>query len=254
MSQPKKTRSELISRQLNRLFLPRVQMTIILFLTGLFGFLTSFILLKAGLSQMWLRYSLSISAAYGIFLVLLRIWIAIQNSEKIYDLNIDLPSFPDVGISPSTTDSVFGGSGDFQGGGAGGSWHSLSASPGSSTGGGGGSSSSGGIGFDLDLDELWFVVLAIVAIIGGLLASLYVVYIAPALLAEILVDALLLKGLYSRVKGIERKHWLQTAVRKTLLPAVLCALLFGAAGGALQMAAPDADSIGEVWKVLMTKH
>jgi hypothetical protein len=37
-----------------------------------------------------------------------------------------------------------------------------------------------------------------------------------------------------------------------LLPALLCVLFFGIAGGALQAIAPEAKSIGEVWNALTT--
>src|SRR5262249_44098612 len=107
-----------------------------------------------------------------------------------------------------------------------------------------------GVGSGLDLEELGFLILAVVALLGGLIATLYVVYIAPVLLAEILVYGLFLGGLYRRVGRIERRHLLPTAVCKTLLPAVLCTLFFGVAGGALQAAMPKARSIGEVWSVL----
>ena len=100
------------------------------------------------------------------------------------------------------------------------------------------------------MEEFGLIILAIVALIGGLLASLYVVYIAPVFLAEILVDGLILGGLYKRVRHIERKHWLRTAVQKTLLPAILCVLFFGIIGGALQTLVPEAKLIGEVWSAL----
>jgi len=85
-------------------------------------------------------------------------------------------------------------------------------------------------------------------LIGGLIASLYIIYIAPALLAEILVDGVLVAGLYRRVKHIEQRHWLRAAVRRTFLPALLCATLFAVAGYAMQKAFPEAHSIGDVWK------
>jgi hypothetical protein len=88
-------------------------------------------------------------------------------------------------------------------------------------------------------------------LIGGLIASLYIVYIAPALLAEILVDGALVAGLYRRVKRLEQRHWLRAAVRQTLLPAVLVALFFTVAGYALQKAVPGAHTIGEVWHQLV---
>jgi len=112
----------------------------------------------------------------------------------------------------------------------------------------GSSSAADGIGFDLDLEEGWLLVIAVIALIGGLIASLYIIYIAPALLAEILVDGVLVAGLYRRVKHIEQRHWLRAAVRRTFLPALLCATLFAVAGYAMQKAFPEAHSIGDVWK------
>ena len=110
------------------------------------------------------------------------------------------------------------------------------------------SSGSSGFSFDLDLDDGWWVLLAIVALLGAAIAALYVVYIAPALLAEILLDGVLLAGLYERVKSIEHQHWLRSALRRTAVPAVIIVVFFAIAGYAMQRAAPEAHSIGEVWK------
>ncbi|HEX8564627.1 MAG TPA: hypothetical protein VF648_03090 [Pyrinomonadaceae bacterium] len=240
------TRHGLISWKQHQLTLPRFQMSLILLLTGFVGFLSSFLLLHSGISQMWLRYPLAILSAYIAFLLLLRLWLAVQRYQGNFDLPID-GSFS--GTSSTSGDFSFGGGGDFAGGGAGGSWgNSVSTSHSDS----GGSPIFDGISFDFDLEELGLLILAIVALLGGIVASLYVVYIAPVLLAEILVDGFLLRGLYKRAEHIERMHWLKTAVRKTLLPALLCVLFFGIAGGALQAIAPEAKSIGEVWNVLTT--
>jgi hypothetical protein len=244
----RKNRNGLISWQLHQLTLPRFQMSVILLLTGFAGFLSSFLLLHLGVSQMWLRYPLSILSAYAAFLLLLRLWLAFQRYSGDFDLpgNVDFPI--NNGIDNSISGAEFLGGGDFGGAGAGGSWGDATPSSSES----GGSSILDSFSFDFDLEELALVIIAVVALIGGLVASLYIIYIAPILLAEILVDGLLLRGLQNRVKNIEQKHWLQTAIRKTLLPAVLCALFFGVIGGALQAIAPEAKSIGEVWTVLTT--
>lgn len=248
MTLKRKTRQGLINWQKHQLTLPRLQMSVILLLTGIVGFLSSFLLLHFGVFKMWLRYPLTILAAYVAFLLLLRIWLAVLRYQN--SLDFDLPI--NVGSSETTSSSAnfsFGGSGDFSGGGAGGSWSDgVSSSSFSDSGG----SVLDGFSFDIDLEEFGLIILAVVALIGGLLASLYVVYIAPIFLAEILVDGLILGGLYKRVRHIERKHWLQTAVRKTLLPAILCVLFFLVIGGTLQMLAPEAKSIGEVWTALTT--
>jgi len=102
--------------------------------------------------------------------------------------------------------------------------------------------------FAVDFEEGCLILIAIVALIGGAVACFYVIYIAPALLAEILVDGVLLAGLYRRVRNIEQRHWLLAAVRRTLAPAMLAAMFFAIAGWGLQKAVPEAHTIGQVWK------
>ncbi|HEY9284596.1 MAG TPA: hypothetical protein VIP46_14165 [Pyrinomonadaceae bacterium] len=252
---------------------PRAQMTLILMATGCAGFVVSFALLHAGLTRMWLRYPVAILSAYAVFLLLLRLWLAAQSRRKSFpDLDADLAGvdLPGadlsgvVGRGGATPDFGFGGAGDFAGGGAGGTVDgateaasSLSSGGGSTAGGGGGSG--GGlldsINLSLDFDdEGCAVVLAVaavaLAVLAGLVVSFYVVWAAPALLAEILVDGLLVAGLYKRVKQAERRHWLRAAVRRTILPVVLTAASFTAAGYAMQRAVPQARSVGEFWKAV----
>jgi hypothetical protein len=228
--------------------MPRLQVSVILLLTGLAGFLTSFLLLHLGISRMWLRYPIAIAVAYCVFLLLLHLWLWLQRGRKL-DPPLDVPG-PDLlpDALPRASESLrFGGGGDFGGGGAGGSWE------------GGPSSSSGvsadsvsdAVSFDVDLETGWLVVLAIVALIGGLVASFYIIYIAPALLAEIIVDGILMVGLFKRMKRIDRRHWLQGALRQTILPAILVGVLFTVAGYVMQRAVPEAQSIGEVWNWLL---
>jgi hypothetical protein len=219
---------------------------LILSLTGMAGFLTSFCLLHLGVSRMWLRYPIAILTAYGVFLMLLGIWLWLQRHSldaDLLDLDFHRSSASD------TAESLHFGGGDGGGGGAGGSWGesvSSSTSPSSASSG----SSAADIGFDLDFGEGCLVVIALLAVVGGLVASFYVIYIAPALLAEILVDGAMVAGLYRRVKNIEPGNWLQTAVRRTILPAILAAVFFTVAGVALQKAFPKAQSIGDVWNHL----
>ncbi|HEX8495071.1 MAG TPA: hypothetical protein VF658_19685 [Pyrinomonadaceae bacterium] len=261
---------ELIEQRLLRKGKPRLQMTLILTLTGAAGFLISFALLHIGITWMWLRYPIAILLAYCVFLLLLRFWLFSHSRERGSGFDIDPSLIADMDSSivdllpsdgASSTAEVFklGGATDFGGGGAGGSWaeglNSASAAPQSSGGsllgsggsGGGSGGSGSSLGLDLDLDEGWLIILALVFILGGIIASLYVVYIAPALLAEILVDGLLLTGLYKRMKGMEQSNWLRTAVRKTLLAALVVAFFFSIAGYLFQKAVPRAHSIGDVW-------
>src|ERR1044072_8294094 len=50
---------------------PRFQMSLILILTGLFGFLCSFVMLRMGYRTLWLRYGVAATAGYLVFLVLI---------------------------------------------------------------------------------------------------------------------------------------------------------------------------------------
>lgn len=246
MYKTRERRIEMVQRRLLRRSIPRLQVSLILSLTALAGFLTSFILLRLDVIQMWLRYSVAILVAYGVFLLLLAIWLWLQRRSLDIDL-LDVNVFPEGSSGPG--DSLkFGGGGDFGGAGAGGSWQAEAPSSLSASSTGSGSSSRGVSVLDLDLDEGCLIVLAILALIGGIIAALYIVYIAPILLAEILVDGALIAGLYKRVKPIEQRHWLRAAVRRTLLPAVLAMLFFMIAGFAFQQAVPDARTIGDVWQ------
>lgn len=243
---------ESLKQHLLRKSYPRLHASLILLLTGLAGFLVSFALLRLGVSSMWLRYPVAIAVAYGVFLLLLRVWLWLNRPDEF---NVD---WVEETIDVVTSDGVksvdpgFGGGADFAGAGAGGSWgesvSTVTTSRSLSTVSPAKGSGSSGFNFDLDLEDAWLIVIAIIALLAAAIAALYIVYIAPALLAEILLDGVLMAGLYKRVKTIDHRHWLRAALRKTALPAVLVALFFAVAGFAMQKAVPGARSIGEVWQ------
>lgn len=246
---------ESLKRRLQRKSYPRLHASLILLLTGLAGFLVSFVLLRLGVAAMWLRYPVAILFAYGVFLILLRVWLSLSRPRDWDVLDMVDTTLEVVSDSNEAGGSDFGGSADFGGGGAGGSWGEgvstitsteSSVSTLTST----KSSGSTGFSFDLDLEDAWLIVIAVVALIGGLIATFYVVYIAPVLLAEILLDGVLMAGLYKRVKSIEHRHWLRGALRRTALPAIIIAAFFTIGAYAMQTAVPEARSIGEVWKHL----
>jgi hypothetical protein len=270
-ARPSERRVERVRRLLLRRGMPRVQMSLILAATGAAGFLASFGMLHVGVSRMWLRYALAVLLAYAVFLLLLRLWLFLHSRE----LPGDLPDFglnltpPDFGgTSVGNAPSSFGGGADFGGGGAGGSWAggvseglgrvSTPCDVGGMTGGGGGGGG-GSVGsglldsLDVGVDDegCVFFLLALALIVAGTLAALYVVYAAPLLLAEILVEGVLLSGLYRGMKKARRGggHWLGAALRRTWLPVLLTLITFSAAGYLLQRAAPRARSIGEAWRM-----
>ena len=256
---------ERVRRHLVRGGRPRLLVGFLLALTGAAGFLISTVLLRLGVTLMSVRYPLAVLSAYAVFLLLLRLWLALQRRKTgnnggdwLFDMGDALPHLFDSGtnVAGDAARATFGGGADFAGGGAGGSWTGGSAAlsdVGSNV--GGGSSlldsvpSMPDVGFDLDLDEgCFWIVIPIAAIVGVVIAMFYVVYVAPVFLAEIMVDALLVAGLYKRLKGIEPRHWLRSVVRRTLLPVMLATALFIAAGYLMGRIAPQAHSIGGFWR------
>jgi hypothetical protein len=257
---------ERVRRRLVRGGRPRLLVSFLLALTGAAGFLISTALLRLGVTQMSVRYPLAVLSAYAVFLLLLRLWLALQrrktgsnsssNFDPLSDLGDGLPHLFDAGASVAgdAARATFGGAGDFAGGGAGGSWTGGSAASLNSNVGGGSSLLDSmpdvpDVGLDLDLDDgCFWIVIPIAAIVGVIFLMFYVVYVAPVFLAEILVDALLVAGLYKRLKGIEPRHWLRSVVRRTLLPVLIATALFIAAGYLMGRIAPEAHSIGGFWR------
>lgn len=242
---------------------PRLLVSFLLALTGAAGFLVSTALLHLGVTSMTVRYPLAVLSAYSVFLLLLRLWLALQRRKDdgsspldwLPDIGDGLPHVFDSGASVAgdAAKATFGGAGDFGGGGAGGSWTGGGAPAGSNVSGGSSLMDSvpdmPDVGIDLDLGEgCFWIVIPIIAIVGVVVAMFYVVYIAPVFLAEILVDALLVAGLYKRLKGIEPRHWLRSVVRRTLLSVLLVTALFIAAGYLMERIAPEAHSIGGFWR------
>lgn len=226
---------------------PRLQMLLLVSLTGAAGFLASSTLLHLGLTEMWVRYLAAFGFAYLAFLGLLWLWL--RTSAEDY---VDIPDIS--GLVPS------GGSGGHDCGGFSGG--------GGSGGGGGASGSFDGPGFDAPIessandsvssavdaagdalggaDEIAIPIALIVGVGALLLSSLWIVYSAPVLFAELLLDGMLAASLYHRLRGLETQHWLETAVRRTWVPFLITALIVSASGWGMKLYAPHAHSVGEV--------
>jgi len=238
-----RTRSHLFNRvsavesmraRLTREGFPRIQMFILVALTGLAGFGASAIMLSAGVDSMPMRYMLAMGVAYIVFFLLLWLWL--RTSAVDY-----LDAVP-IGSSDTTGDAsdIVGGGGSFDGGGASASFdagttHSsleaVAKNP---------------LEAVASADEGAIPLAVILLAFGIALSSLFVIWSAPVLFAEILVDALLAAGLYRRLRVLEPRHWMRAALKRTILPFVLTTLTVGAAGFGMQAYAPEARSLGEV--------
>ena len=221
-------------------------MSIIVLVTGAVGLLISYLLLHLGLDAMALRYPLAVLASYIAFLALLGLWLRYQRLRLDDVLNsVDFPTPDSIDTGSPSLDFVPGG-GQFGGGGASVSFDdgppagmvdSGSMAPSSSTG--------GAWSVDLDGDELTLVLIALAIVAGAVTASVYIVVVAPGLLAEILVDGLIAGVLWRKLRHAEPQHWLTSAVKKTWPLALGLAALLGVLGFALQKFAPHAVSLGD---------
>lgn len=271
----RQTLLERIKTRLNKLHHPRWLMSGMLILTGAVGFLSSVLLVRLGLEAMAIRYPIAILVAYLAFLMMVWLWVQRQ-------LDKNQPSEPEQAsankrgkrsLFHSTPDISFGGSGgsssasdfrpgggDFGGAGAQAAWapvnpvamqnapvitQNVSSS---------GSSSSSGGGWDLDLGEgaIVLVIIAIlVAVLGG--AVFYFVIVAPSFFAEILLDALIMSGVYRTMKDTHPANWFWTLLRKTWIPLLVLLVVFGVGGYYIQEAMPQAHTLGEAFRAAMAE-
>jgi hypothetical protein len=193
---------------------PRFHMFLIMLLTASVGAGTSFVLLKEGLTWMWLRYPIAAIIAYLFFLTLLRLWV----QYKFSDLNL----LPETGIVEQESGARAKQS----------IW--------------------GKIPIDL-FDLAWGiddfpVVIFVIAILAVIIVIFGIIIAAPILMSEVLVDGLLVAGLWHRFNRYGEESSLGGAVRATILPATIVILCLGIIGFFLQIIEPGADSIGDVFR------
>lgn len=234
-----------IQSDLERDSFPRLQMFLLVTLTGATGFVASYLFLRAGLVEMWLRYLVSFGVAYLMFFALLWLWLRTRAGDyaDIPDIS-GAPTFGSDGSSVGGKACYSGKGGGFDGGGASGSFDA----PSDGILGIDDSGRSGGdaLGSVADADD-FAIPLVILVFIGAMVfSSLFMVYSAPVLFAELLVDGVLSASLYRRLRGLETRHWLETALRRTALPFAMTAIIVAASGWAMTLYAPGAHSIGGV--------
>lgn len=221
MNDPEKWRSKLravLEAYLRRRSMPRCILGLLLVLTGVCGYLISFSLLHLGVNHMWMRYPVAVLGAYGLFLLLIRLWVEVERSRFDADAAALLEGSEEADDRPK--------SGWRSSSGDGGSWLDFLN------------------GVDLGFDEGCLPLILIGVVVGLVIALVVTLAGAPALLAEVFLDAFVLTMLYRRLRIAANQHWLGTAIRRTWSMVVLVAALLAIAGGCLEAMAPDARSIG----------
>ncbi|HUJ13676.1 MAG TPA: hypothetical protein VL284_07780 [Thermoanaerobaculia bacterium] len=251
------TEKRLAAALQHRFFL-RLHMAAILTGTILVGLGITRVLFLIHLDIFALRYAVAVLAAWGAFVVFVKLWLAYISMRSGGSNWLDSINFSSGGSSSSSSvssgsSSLSGGGGKFGGGGASGSWDEPGAtaapkvavipapvaqparSGGSSKSGGGG----GGIDGD-DLGELILVVLIIALVVAIVLSFAWIVWAAPGILGETAFNAALAGALTPHAHKATHGNWIGSVMKKTAIPFVLIFALAIAVGGWAQHICPRA--------------
>lgn len=240
---------------------PRIQMAMMVAATGGLALLSSWAMRHGGLTDMTWRYPLSLAVAWLGFLGLLGLWVrwnaddwghALDVAGEAVDPLVDGLDLAGQALSRARVprpDLPLPGGGDFGGGGASADFIAapdvVPAAP-SGLGRAVGDAVGDAVGgVASEADELVIPLVVVVFVAGLALASLWVVWSAPALLAELLVDGALSWALLRRLREEDRSHWFLTAVRRTAAPFALTAVFLAVCGGVMHAAAPQASTLSE---------
>jgi hypothetical protein len=190
-------------------------LTLLLLVTGAVSFLFSYLLLQIGVDHMWMRYPLAVLAGYAVLLGLVRIWVEVE--KRRFDAD-------DPAIKAAVSGQQGGHTSHYR---RSSRWWDYVDMP------------------DLSgaADEGCLPVLLVGAVFVLAVAAVIAVAAAPALIAEVFLDAFLVSVLYRRLRIAEEEHWLGTAIRKTWVLALVTAIVLASVGFILGEMAPGARSL-----------
>ncbi|WP_332848448.1 hypothetical protein [Massilia sp. S19_KUP03_FR1] len=214
---PRQREINRVGRRLLHHGYPRLEMAVLVLVTGLAGFLASFILLHAGIGSMALRYPLAVGCAFIVLLLQLWLWLKLRHRwRRTLDIG-DIPS-GNVDLSPGhggCDADVF----------------------------------SGAIEAAANAEEAAIPLFALIGIAAVALSMVFLAFSlvssAPFLFAELMIDGAMSASLYRRLRNLPRRHWTQTAVRRTIVPFALSALLLALVGFGMAWAVPGAHTVGQ---------
>ncbi|HKO02522.1 MAG TPA: hypothetical protein VJ032_12555, partial [Thermoanaerobaculia bacterium] len=238
------------SSWLQKRFSLRIHMSLILLATITAGVVATHLMIEVHLNRLWLRYAIAVLFAYGAFLLLVKFWLfylGMRAQRERDRLAIDCPidmldavcHLGDFGDIAETAIDEAGGR--FGGGGSSGSWPEPSVSSSISapapSGGGG-----GGFGLDLDLDD-GVLLLAIAVVLAIVIACVYLIYAAPAILSEAAFEAALGAALLKKARSAASGNWVGSIVKSTILPFLVIAALSTTLGWYAQSKCPAATRL-----------
>ena len=261
-----------VATDLRRRYAVRFHMFLIISASVAMGTIVTAGMLAVGVDALWKRYLPALVVAYVTFLCGVWLWLHLSRYGRHLratrsDIgSMDLVDAGDAlrvldGIGPAPVQSVGGevlrgAGGAFDGGGASSSWASDAASAAGESSGVSDTvaDAAGALG---GADEGIFLVIAIALVALALVALFgaagYIIYEAPAILAEVVFEVLLASPFIKGARAIESANWSGTLLRRTWKPfAVVCVTALGFAFFAAAVA-PQARTAPEVLRVLAAR-
>jgi hypothetical protein len=255
-------------------FFLRFHMTLILCAVIASGAVASKLLLLMGVRSMWMRFPLAVALSYGAFFLLIRVWLwyiddsprrrvsgDVVDSVGLIDIPMSFSGSGNTAPGPSADHIGIGSgdAGDFGGGGASDEWGSESSNniasslarstsrSKSSLGSSSSSSSGGSGGLDLDGGEVLVLIVFAILLIAVFGAGAYLVYQAPAILAEAALQVVLASSLARASRRIARPGWFGSVFKATWIPffvVLVLACIFGYVAGVV---CPKSAKLAEVF-------
>ncbi len=182
-------------------------------------------MLKTGLVAMWLRYPLAVLFGWAVFLLLVSLWAKRERKKMRVEEELANLGPRDECFDTETAPGVFDELKPRL------RWLDWLDVP------------------DLEGCLVVLAAMALMIALAGAIATIVgLIMQAEVVLAEALLDALLISALNKRLHRLQPQWWLEGTMRQTIVP-VLCAVVLLMAGGyLLQDYAPEASSIGAVWR------
>jgi hypothetical protein len=214
---------------LQKSFALRVHMALILAATFAASLLATKILLSMGVYRLPLRYAIATIAGYAGFLILIKLW--------LYYVGLAEQRASSSGVDIDLDDCL-----DFSGGGSG----DVEFSGGGGSFGGGGSSGSWGVpDVSIDGDDLVVVLLFLALALAIILAAVWLIWAAPAILGDAAFESALAAALIRHTRKASCGGWIGSIAKSTILPFALILALAITAGWFAQKHCPSARKLRE---------
>ena len=247
---------------LTKRFSLRLHMSLILLTTSLAGILASKGLLAVGLHNVAVRYPVTVLFAYWVFFAAIKIWLwlmtgaPVRNSRESDSNGLDLIQIPLP--SDGSSDAAFsGGGGSFDGGGAsadfGDTLHGMASGTADALGGVGdtvGDAVGGAVDDEGGLALVVVLGLLVVLLFSVLGAGLFLVWQAPAILAEAAFDAVLAASLVRSSKKMNEPDWMGSVFKTTWKPFAVVFALAVVSGWAMHHYLPKVSRLMDVIRMV----